>query len=164
MSYVCTISSSMLLIGTIFFANPSECRYYDPQTGRFLQEDPIRVLAGPNLYTFVRNNPVNFTDPLGFIDKFGINGIVENSIVKELKNLPRCSLTGEEQKKVAREARIEMTNEEFQKLKNKNTTDDEKFQILMDVADRLKEGQKLPSEIQEQIDDLIEQGKSGGTQ
>jgi len=51
-------------------------RYYDPQAGRFLSEDPIGFLSGdaigveaadPNLYRYVRNNPINLTDPTGQI-------------------------------------------------------------------------------------------------
>lgn len=39
---------------------------YDPNTGRFLSEDPIGFAAGdPNLYRFVGNSPLNFTDPSG---------------------------------------------------------------------------------------------------
>jgi RHS repeat-associated protein len=37
-------------------------RYYDPKIGRFLQEDPIWDV---NLYGYVGNRPVNFTDPMG---------------------------------------------------------------------------------------------------
>lgn len=40
-------------------------RYYDPQIGRFISEDPIGFDAGPNFYRYVLNNPVRFTDPLG---------------------------------------------------------------------------------------------------
>ncbi|MBI4707735.1 MAG: hypothetical protein HY761_07415 [Candidatus Omnitrophica bacterium] len=37
-------------------------RYYDPQIGRFLQEDPV---WGLNFYSYVDNNPLNFIDPYG---------------------------------------------------------------------------------------------------
>jgi RHS repeat-associated protein len=41
-------------------------RYYDPSTGRWLSRDPIREKGGVNLYGFVRNNPANRLDRLGF--------------------------------------------------------------------------------------------------
>lgn len=40
-------------------------RYYDPNTGRFLSEDPIRFSGGINLYRYVGNNAVNEADPQG---------------------------------------------------------------------------------------------------
>lgn len=40
-------------------------RYYDPEIGRFLSEDPLGFRAGVNFYAYVENNPVNFNDPLG---------------------------------------------------------------------------------------------------
>ncbi len=41
-------------------------RYYDPNTARFLSEDPIEFLSGDfNFYRYVGNDPVNFIDPLG---------------------------------------------------------------------------------------------------
>lgn len=47
--------------GTLYRRN----RYYDPQTGRFTQEDPIGLAGGLNLYGFVDGDPVNFADPFG---------------------------------------------------------------------------------------------------
>jgi RHS repeat-associated protein len=40
-------------------------RYFDPQKGRFLQTDPVGYSADMNLYTYVGNDPVDRTDPLG---------------------------------------------------------------------------------------------------
>jgi len=40
-------------------------RYYDPEIGRFLTEDPWGFDAGVNFYTSVSNNPVNYNDPMG---------------------------------------------------------------------------------------------------
>jgi len=40
-------------------------RYYDPMAGRFLSEDPIGFDGSNNFYTYVGNDPINWTDPLG---------------------------------------------------------------------------------------------------
>jgi RHS repeat-associated protein len=40
-------------------------RYYDPAVGRFISPDPIGYLGGENLYSYVRNDPVNSADPSG---------------------------------------------------------------------------------------------------
>ncbi|MDD5557823.1 MAG: RHS repeat-associated core domain-containing protein [bacterium] len=40
-------------------------RYYDPAHGVWLSKDPIGYYDGLNLYAFVTNNPVNWTDPYG---------------------------------------------------------------------------------------------------
>jgi len=40
-------------------------RYYDPQTGRFLIEDPIGFDGGDNGYAYSDNNPNRFADPTG---------------------------------------------------------------------------------------------------
>jgi len=46
-------------------------RYYDPETGRFLNRDPIGEKGGNNLYSFTMNNPVNRWDFLGLDPGFG---------------------------------------------------------------------------------------------
>ncbi len=41
-------------------------RYYDPETGRFITEDPIHFAGlDINLYRYVFNNPANLVDPFG---------------------------------------------------------------------------------------------------
>jgi RHS repeat-associated protein len=40
-------------------------RWYDPQTGRFLTQDPIGLAGGVNLYGYASNNPIAFSDPFG---------------------------------------------------------------------------------------------------
>jgi RHS repeat-associated protein len=41
-------------------------RYYDPLWGRFLSEDPLQFDVSDNFYLYVGNNPVLFSDPLGW--------------------------------------------------------------------------------------------------
>jgi type VI secretion system secreted protein VgrG len=49
-------------------------RYYDPRTGRYLRADPIGLLGGINLYSYVLNDPVNIVDPLGLYNP--VKGVV----------------------------------------------------------------------------------------
>lgn len=44
-------------------------RYYDPHIGRFISEDPQ---WNPNLYAYVSNNPMKYTDPSGEVLQFFI--------------------------------------------------------------------------------------------
>jgi RHS repeat-associated protein len=40
-------------------------RWYDPQLGIFLTEDPLGLKEGPNAYQYARQNPIDFLDPFG---------------------------------------------------------------------------------------------------
>lgn len=40
-------------------------RYYDPQSGRFLNEDPLGFAGDTNFYAYVQNSPVDLVDPFG---------------------------------------------------------------------------------------------------
>ena len=45
-------------------------RYYDPRIGRFISKDPIGFAGGDvNLFRYVGNNAVNYTDPYGLQER-----------------------------------------------------------------------------------------------
>lgn len=59
---------------------------FDPNLGRWMQQDPIRFAAGDvNLYRFVGNNPTNFVDPSGLQ---GVQVGPEPRIIAEGKGEP----------------------------------------------------------------------------
>jgi RHS repeat-associated protein len=37
-------------------------RFYDPQLGRFISEDPIGLIGGINLFGYVENDPLAHRD------------------------------------------------------------------------------------------------------
>jgi RHS repeat-associated protein len=46
-------------------------RYYNPTIGRFISQDPLGFVEGPNFYTYVHDDPTNLTDPSGMGDDAG---------------------------------------------------------------------------------------------
>jgi len=51
-------------------------RDYDPDTGRYLQPDPIGLAGGLNPYLYANANPLRFVDPHG-LDAFTIAGTAQ---------------------------------------------------------------------------------------
>jgi RHS repeat-associated protein len=65
-------------------------RTYSPTWGRFLQPDPSGYPAGPNLYAYVNNDPLNNVDPSGLVvEQAGsaVYGAVRNGASSAYNNL-----------------------------------------------------------------------------
>ncbi len=68
-------------------------RYYSPSLQRFVSEDPIGLLGGINLYGYVGNDPVSYTDPFGLKPKNPGDDADSNAddLIEALKNLVRVA-------------------------------------------------------------------------
>ena len=66
-----TPASEMSYAGMFYHASSglylANYRAYDPQAARWVSKDPIREIAGGNLYTYVGGNPLSMTDPMGLM-------------------------------------------------------------------------------------------------
>jgi RHS repeat-associated protein len=58
-------------------------RFFDPASGRFTQEDRIRLRGGVNLYGYSGADPVNHSDPMG--DSVRVIGLGAQAIVNKLR-------------------------------------------------------------------------------
>lgn len=65
-------------------------RYYAPWLGRWSSADPAGLVDGPNLYMYVRGNPVNSSDPTGRATKQQFQEVIS----KALENIGNKSAKG----------------------------------------------------------------------
>lgn len=57
-----TYSTSTTIVSGIHY---NTLRYYDPKLGRYINRDPIGEMGGGNIFAFVDNDPMNWTDSYG---------------------------------------------------------------------------------------------------
>lgn len=56
---------SILVVCLFSFTAHEALAFYNPETGRWLNRDPIEEKGGPNVYNFVANSSIAFIDPFG---------------------------------------------------------------------------------------------------
>jgi len=56
-------------------------RHYDPTTGRYIESDPIGLIAGLNTFAYVDGDPVLTTDPFGLFDITGTKADAAKDII-----------------------------------------------------------------------------------
>lgn len=71
-----------------------KARAYSPGIGRFMQTDPAGYGPGPNLYAYVGNDPINFSDPTGTQQVGGGAYGYEYRMMAGRDNYPECSEPG----------------------------------------------------------------------
>jgi hypothetical protein len=74
-------STTIIVSGVRFYG----FRYYDPETGRWPNRDPIEEEGGCNVYRFVKNNPVKFADILG-LHAFEREVVANSLYTRRLRN------------------------------------------------------------------------------
>ena len=76
-------------------------RYYDCDSGRFLQRDPLGYMDGMNLYEYVKSDPTNRTDSLGLCSRRELASLDSSSAFRTGGEIARlangttiCNLSG----------------------------------------------------------------------
>ncbi len=69
-------------------------RYYAPWVGRWISVDPAGLIDGVNVYAYVRNNPVNFSDPTGHLTWGQWAGIAAAVVVGTVLTVATAGLAG----------------------------------------------------------------------
>ena len=89
-------------------------RFYAPVLGRWINRDPLKEVGGINIYGFVQNNAVNFTDPLGFAMDQGGKG----PLTSQDPEVQKAVEIARESVKEAREYLDDVINKLEKELKN----------------------------------------------
>ena len=79
--------------GTIYLRN----RYYDPSSGRFISEDPIK--DGLNWYVYCSNNPIKYVDPSGLVVTIWDRENLSNKDLQQIKKNDKIWNNGNEKEK-----------------------------------------------------------------
>ncbi|MDR3678038.1 MAG: RHS repeat-associated core domain-containing protein [Acidobacteriota bacterium] len=61
-------------------------RYYDPNAGRFISEDPIRFAGSSDFYVYVQNKPIIGKDPTGLMIKICSRPAFRNRVTGSIGN------------------------------------------------------------------------------
>ncbi|WP_432406691.1 RHS repeat domain-containing protein [Wukongibacter sp. M2B1] len=115
-------------------------RYYDPQVGRFTQEDTYRG-DGLNLYVYVANNPLKYIDPSGY----GKDGIVDNNQVPTVGDPERKLVLKNEYNEMSRTSGV-YSNEGVSWVNKKRGITGPTLMEAAEIADHIykgKEGDEL---------------------
>lgn len=110
-------------VGIYYFRN----RFQHPSLGRFIRKDPLMYVDGMNDYSYVRNQPVIYSDPFGWISikKIFVNKFTEKFIKEGLEKATKNT-----QKEIA---------EQGAKIAEKNSD-------LLSAMEKLKDAQRKAGE------------------
>jgi RHS repeat-associated protein len=123
-------------------------RDYDASIGRWTCKDPIGFGRGETgLYGYVGNDPINWIDPSGLVDKW-YNWKIEGKLIERAKEKGI-----ELSKKAAVDLRKEMRENELDILRDDNKGEKEQLDVLKNIKDRvLKDiGNQYSADVKEEL-------------